>query len=725
MSEAFHCNKDINISHSPERITNNVCNEQWLFPSLSVPSKGRTLSSVTKPLATILRKAVSLIESNLDGKALDRYKLRFTPRDERLGSNFISNCQISWTIVAMWCIARLVYFSKESITLSKAEAWFFRDTISDDLLSESIKKDVRNDIEKLLMQLDVEYLRDLLPYALDHHGPGTRRDALHNALNRASQESKQRTGVYYTPSDVADYMTSWILTNSSGGNIIDPACGTGVYLLSAARQMIKNGIDLDMLIDRLYGIDVDPIAVDLTCFVLTAFTCGIQNSLVPARIWHRFRMNTLVFDTISLLLNNSKMVLDDASIIKSMRDELREILTRTNEQLPVPKSYTPSFLGENIKYFFPETNGAFDGIVTNPPYAKLGLRKDLRQLSRGLLSLNNVNVTPNTNMYIPFMEAMWLFGNNKSRSAMIVPLSISYNSAFPFRSLRNSLCSVGGAWYFRFFDRTPDAIFGDDIKQRVAIVLNENKVDNTFEMHTSTLHRWTSTNRNILFSVLPTTTKLSIHTERLIPKIGQQWEKDTYEALISSKNRLSVSVKLNDNFIHNNNSSVYVGTTAYNWLVLYRNLDEKAEPTSNIRLEVESAIAADWLYAVLASRLTYWLWRVEGDGFHVPLSFIESLPFSWNKHDENHLQLASAGKALWISARQNPIESINNGRRTRSYSTHGLRELDVIDILLLKSLSLEPALHNVIKAYVTNTITVGRDQEYRRKGKNDKPETSY
>ena len=36
---------------------------------------------------------------------------------------------------------------------------------------------------------------------------------------------------------------------------------------------------------------------------------------------------------------------------------------------------------------------------------------------------------------------------------------------------------------------------------------------------------------------------------------------------------------------------------------------------------------AEVVFAILSSRLTYWLWHVEGDGFHVGAWFVKQLPF--------------------------------------------------------------------------------------------------
>lgn len=82
-------------------------------------------------------------------------------------------------------------------------------------------------------------------------------------------------------------------------------------------------------------------------------------------------------------------------------------------------------------------------------------------------------------------------------------------------------------------------------------------------------------------------------------------------------------------------------------------------------LEFPDARTADAAYAVMASRLVYWLWRVECDAFHVSRRFLLHLPFDLRAVDRALLRtLADAGRALWGEAAEHPIFAVNKGRRT-------------------------------------------------------------
>lgn len=64
--------------------------------------------------------------------------------------------------------------------------------------------------------------------------------------------SRRRRGAWYTPRHVARLVVSW----APGEPVVDPACGGGAFLLAAAEAGVP--------VDRLVGMDVDPVAVAVT-----------------------------------------------------------------------------------------------------------------------------------------------------------------------------------------------------------------------------------------------------------------------------------------------------------------------------------------------------------------------------------------------------------------------------------------------------------------------------
>jgi hypothetical protein len=108
----------------------------------------------------------------------------------------------------------------------------------------------------------------------------------------ASKEERDRSGLWYTPPAAADFMTSFSINPildrladiEDPGNALqvlalDPACGAGVFLVSAARLIAHRYASLiarseptewmvrhvmpEVMSECIFGIDRDPVAVDL------------------------------------------------------------------------------------------------------------------------------------------------------------------------------------------------------------------------------------------------------------------------------------------------------------------------------------------------------------------------------------------------------------------------------------------------------------------------------
>ena len=79
---------------------------------------------------------------------------------------------------------------------------------------------------------------------------------------RAARMRKRAEGVFYTPDDVANYMVIGCLDSlRSDGlpTVYDPACGTGVFLRAALRELSRRHPDEDMsrlALESLFGTDI-------------------------------------------------------------------------------------------------------------------------------------------------------------------------------------------------------------------------------------------------------------------------------------------------------------------------------------------------------------------------------------------------------------------------------------------------------------------------------------
>ena len=406
----------------------------------------------------------------------------------------------------------------------QAEAAFFggvRPVIAKSLLGHGA------DASRKLAEVDADELRELLPYAIDPVGPGTRRAVLRDPQRSAAREAKRSSGVYYTPSDLADYMVGF-LPNDPASLTLDPACGTGVFLDAVLRARWDLTDDKPGLLAGLYGLDLIRTSVEAACFTLAARTAPWFPT--PAHAWHAARTNLAEVDTLSLGAGHPSLtgqLIAAGELRKALRAALREPIALPEARV-VPRGDWPL----TLPGLFPEAY-PFDGLVGNPPYAPLGLRSDLAALSSNFESFRGVSVTATTNAFIPFVELMWGAVQPKGKAALVVPLSVAYNSSSAYRGLRRAIRASGGCWDFRFFDRTPDSIFGDDVKQRVAVLTRDGSRGRAFR--TSSLHRWSSRQRATLFGDLPSPVCLPSLDDFLIPKLGTDAELALYTGVRRSR----------------------------------------------------------------------------------------------------------------------------------------------------------------------------------------------
>ena len=84
-------------------------------------------------------------------------------------------------------------------------------------------------------------------------------------------ETRHKLGEYYTPDWLAERMVSQHIVAPLDDRILDPACGSGTFLFWAVRRVLAAADDsgmsnreaLELVVDRVCGIDLHPVAVTL------------------------------------------------------------------------------------------------------------------------------------------------------------------------------------------------------------------------------------------------------------------------------------------------------------------------------------------------------------------------------------------------------------------------------------------------------------------------------
>jgi hypothetical protein len=158
---------------------------------------------------------------------------------------------------------------------------------------------------------------------------------------------------------------------------------------------------------------------------------------------------------------------------------------------------------------------------------------------------------------------------------------------------------------------------------------------------------------------------------------------------------------------------VFVASTAYNFLNVFRSftLDSAKYPLSENTvhcLEFGREDYARIAFAILSSRLTYWLWHVEGDGFHVGRWFIQHLPFGRGTFTADQAAaLERLGAQLWESLQDHRIVSINKGRQTVAFRPLACeKERDAIDQILIDAALLPKRFQQTLKSFVIDAVIV-------------------
>ncbi len=589
---------------------------------------------------------------------------------------------LAWTLASAWLTALVTKRVAVGASLEDAATWFFGSAPVTNPVA-LVPRHALNDADRILTDCrDVIGYSDLLPYVLDPHGPGSRASVARDSATAAARDRKRSEGVYYTPADVAAYMTRECLRGpviSSGPpSILDPACGTGVFLraaLKTLRTRFPGENALTLCETALHGTDVDPWAVHAAAFVLLAdcLTATPETDVPPLQLWHRIRSNLACADALTLDPPRSPTP-ESAPTDRSVPQA-----AGTGQLLLLDDSR----LGERISLsaLFPRISRSPLVVLGNPPYAKVGTRDDLPALGTVFGSLGN-GIRPTSEVYPLFVQQMLrLPPPGLAAGTFVLPLSLASNVGAQFRDTRSLVEDAHGAWRFAFFDREPHALFGEEVKTRNCILFwHRDPETRETRIETGPLQKWRARNRvNMFSSIRFTPFTGSIRCG--IPKIDGVSQTRAFETLTARSDRFAHActtirrMTLSDALEHEA-PTVFIGATAYNFLnvfltppraVIPRDATLSTHPLHAMTFPARGdAVAA---FALLSSHLAYWWWLVTHDGFHVTKRFFQGLPLDTSTFDRSvRPKLIASAEKLWSRIRSEPTVSLNRGRTSLAYS---------------------------------------------------------
>lgn len=589
----------------------------------------------------------------------------------------------SSALILDWLSARLCRSVDESGSLSDAEEWVLGSRPASGMLSARLCGEAQSQILQPLRSLEYgSSFLEMLPYAAEVFITS---DEILNAFG-VSRITKRRSGIFYTPSDVSDYIVRHsyraALSTHTGRDFtwLDPACGSGVFLLSAVRMLFDTlhlcpGEDaLGHVADCIFGIDINPVALQSALYALV-LSCVVEQAEMdrpPIEWLHTIGHNLVPFDSTAI------------------RDTLA------------------------LSRLLPRLACGADIVVSNPPYAKSMAYQ--AQLSLGLAETKARDAEGN--LYVRFVRLMRSLSHpDLGVGGMVVPLSIAFSTRREFTELRRFMRSDATIWRLAHFDRTPDSLFGDDVKTRNTVVFYTAAPTSPNQIYTTDLMRWNSRARDDLFAGIEFCPVSSELLQDVIPKveagIAHEILLEMYKRRLPGIGGILATVQEGSCAP---DQTLRSANTAYNWLPfeLLVGLPEgaAAHNTSNRYRywRAESPDLSLMAFAVLQSRLAYWMWRVWGDGFHLTDQFVGALPIGPQSfNNDSKLTLAALAKELWSDMLNHGVESVNAGRRTQSFCPHyseGI--LDSIDGILIRELRLPTGAGSYLKEYVRRTVVAGR-----------------
>lgn len=522
------------------------------------------------------------------------------------------------------------------------------------------KRNTKNEfLQKIMEPINEEEIRKINSYLVGRKINPTM-EALASFFEMlVPVDERVRSGMFVTPELIANHLATQTV-HPGAKTVCDPTCGSGVLLVAAARQIRRTrNISAKKIIEKMiFGVDLYAKNVLYTKILLSLFI------LESGEDHERISFNIAAADS---------LMLDWES------------------------GFEKVFAG----------NGGFDIVLCNPPYAMA----DLHRLSSSATRFTCMAKT-RLPAFIPFLELFFHISSARPRSGYVMPLSISYGKTDSFRKIRGMISQSSGSWHFSFYDRSPDSLFGDNVKVRNCILVHKGNSNFPPRIYVTGLTRWSSKTRNDLFANQKYQLLNQTGIVLSIPKISERIESAALSVLSDAKNRIDqkISFKKTDKNQAAPNSdgiagrTIYYYPTAYNWLSVFRARpahDNSVSLNSLRSITCESARDADFLYACLNSKLAYWWWMVFGDGFHLDHATLSSMPFNPDIFKkETRRFILSHGKILHQESTNYSTFSINAGTRTVSFNMlHCRPTIHEIDKKIIDGLNMNPDFADLAKGY--------------------------
>lgn len=346
--------------------------------------------------------------------------------------------------------------------------------------------------------------------------------------------------------------------------------------------------------------------------------------------------------------------------------------------------------------------GGFDVVIGNPPYVA---RRKVTSYS--VLGYRTATCS---DIYAWCLERVIHVAGEKSRTGMIVPLSLSFSGEFD--DLRELLYASYQANWFSHFARIPAALFAADVRVRNTIHIG--RLGSGAKTHlTSRLHRWFEVARPYLFSTLSYSIFDSARWKGRIPKLNTQVLIDSFETLLGPGGR-TVEASLSRRVTSH---SLNFKKSAYNWLSFtheeapcFDSNGRQIPQTEYGAVYFSTAEERDLSFLLLNGKLQLSFWVAIGDDFHVTKWMFADLPLGLDRiQPEARKQLKDVVSELSEAADTAVQYKLNAGKRVGNYNLAKCRAVtDKSDMILAKEFGLDHAWDDIQLLY-TQTVKTDFD----------------
>ncbi len=330
------------------------------------------------------------------------------------------------------------YFKEADAKYNSGLFDFKKDKLSPTVVIENkVLKSLINELE------NSDYLFNIIPveilgYAYEQFlGKVIRITAGHRAKIEEKPEVRKAGGVFYTPKYIVDYIVQNTVGKILDGKtaeqvskikILDPACGSGSFLLGAYDFLLKwhinyyskkskgnksaqltpqgnltSSVKKQILINNIFGVDLDEQAVEVTKLSLLLKCLEGETNASITQQMTMFKERVLPNLDNNIKAGNS---LVDVDFYESQLDFGEE------------KKIKPFSYSKNFQHVFKQ--GGFDVVMGNPPYVDYRLL-DAATVTYLQQKFSSTQVKEKWSLYIPFIQLSGNIIKENGVSAMIVP----------------------------------------------------------------------------------------------------------------------------------------------------------------------------------------------------------------------------------------------------------------------------------------------------------------